>query len=542
VLKRFARQKIVCMLCLALFLASLALSGCGQSPTQQAVAQTYKGKPAKYVFLFIGDGMGMPQINAAEIFLGATASADSPQLKKLNFTQFPVQGMMTTYAADSFITNSASAITAMASGHKTNDGVINMDPQKKVKYKSIGEMARDKGLKVGIISSVSIDHATPAGFYAHQPSRNNYYEIALELTESNFDFFGGGGFKQPRGKNNDRPDVLEIAKSKGYKVISTAEEIRNLKPGEGKVIAINPGLDKEKALPYAINALRGQDLGVSLAEFTRKAIELLDNPKGFFLMVEGGKIGWACHANDGATAIHDTIDFDKAVAEAIEFYKKHPNETVIIVTGDHECGGMTIGFAGTRYETYFDILAPQRISYDGFTKIGDKYRKEHAPENAKLEDLLPLIKENFGLEVMEDKAREELEKKAKEGDKEAARRLHLVLTKEELKDLGRAFALSMVEKDKRPKDERTYLLYGGYDPLTVTITHILNQKAGIGWTSYSHTGVPIPVYAIGVGAHIFGGYYDNTDLYKKMCQVMGMDPSKPNILAHIPRREKELAA
>ncbi|MCL6447062.1 MAG: alkaline phosphatase [Armatimonadetes bacterium] len=529
-------------LLVALFFGAVILGGCTGDSGRSDRAETYKGEPAKYVFLFIGDGMGMPQINAAEIFLGATAKKEYPHLEKLGFTQFPSQGMMTTYAADSFITDSASAITAMAAGHKTNDGVINMDPGKKVKYKSVAEMARDKGMKVGIVSSVSIDHATPAGFYAHQPSRNNYYAIAQELVASNFDFFGGGGFKQPQGSDGKQQDVLALARSKGYKVINKAEEIKALKPGDGKVIAINPVLDKEKALTYAINALRGQDPGLSLAEYTAKAIEMLDNPKGFFLMVEGGKIDWACHANDAATAIHDTLDFDRAVAEAVEFSKKHPKETLIVVTGDHECGGMTLGFAGTKYETYFDLLAHQKISYDEFDLLVERYRREHTAENAKIEDWLPALKENFGLEGLSGKDREELVNKAKAGDREAASRLRLVLAPEEVEDLKKALALSMLEKKERPQDARTYLLYGGYEPLTVTVTHILNQKVGIGWTSYSHTGVPIPVYAVGAGAEMFSGYYDNTDLYKKMCLALGFDPARENVLAFLPGKAKMLAA
>ncbi|MBC7332741.1 MAG: alkaline phosphatase [Synergistetes bacterium] len=484
----------------------------------------------KYVFLFIGDGVSVPQVTAAKIYLGSLES-NTPNPKSLDFTKFPVLGMMTTHAADSFITDSASAITAMAAGHKTNDGVINMDPEKKVKYKTIAEFAKEKGLKIGIISSVSIDHATPAGFYARNPSRNNYYEIALDLANSNFDFFGGGGFRQPKGKDGKQRDIREILKEKGYKVVEKADEIRALKPEDGKVVAINPVLDKEAALPYAINRKNGMDIGLSLAEFTKKAIEMLDNPNGFFIMVEGGKIDWACHANDAASAIHDLLDFNEAVKEAIKFYEKHPNETLIIVTGDHECGGMSMGFAGTRYETYFRILERQKISYDEFTKLISKYRESTPKDKAKLEDLLPQIEKLFGLKVLTPEERKSLEGKAKSGDLNAAIELHLALSEDELRELRKAFEVSMLPKEERPKDELAYRLYGGYEPLAVKITHILNQKAGIGWTSYSHTGLPVPVYAIGLGAEKFRGYYDNTDLFYKMCELLNIDISKGNIIS-----------
>ncbi|QSZ27637.1 alkaline phosphatase [Aceticella autotrophica] len=509
---------------LIIMVMSLLLSGCGSQSKQTASSNTnsYSGKPAKYVFLFIGDGMGMPQVSSAEIYKGSIAKSDNPNIKKLDFTQFPAQGMQTTYEADSFIPDSASTGTSIATGFKTNDGIIAMDPSKKIKYTSTAEKAKANGMKVGIVSSVSIDHATPAVFYAHNPSRNNYYDIAMELTKSNFDYFAGGGFLQPKGKNGDKPDVIEEAKKNGYKYVTTKEDFQKLDSKSGKVIAVNPVLDKAKALPYSIN---NNQNSLTLADFTKKGIELLDNPKGFFMMVEGGKIDWSGHANDAATNIYDTMALDNAVAEAMKFYDKHPDETLIVVTADHETGGMTIGFAGTKYETYYDILANQKISYDEFDKKVEEYKKSHTPENAKIEDLLPLIKENFGLTVLTPDEKTALENKAKNGDKEAAKQLQLALNDQDLNSLKAALALNMKDKKERGNDQQTYLLYGGYEPLSVTLTHILNQKAGIGWTSYSHTGVPVPVYAKGVGQELFQGYYDNTDIAKKFLAVMGVSKS-----------------
>jgi len=488
----------------------------------------YSGRPVKYVFWFIGDGMGMNHVYATEMFL--ERGSKEPSIKNLDFTRFPNIGWMTTYAADSYITDSASAITAMATGKKTYDGVLNMDPSLKTKYKSIAEMARDMGYKVGVLTSVSIDHATPAGMYAHQPSRNNYYEIALELLDSNFNYFAGGGFLQPKGKDGKQKDIYEIAKEKGYKIVDNIENIRLIGKGDDKVIAINPILDNSKALPFAINRLRGANIGLSLADFTRKAIEVLDNPKGFFIMVEGGKIDWAAHANDAASVIYDVLDFNEAIKVALDFYKKHPFETVIIVTADHETGGMSIGFAGTKYEVFPELLSYQKISYDEFSKIVQDYRVK-AGDQAKLEDLLPLIEKYYGLSILDESTKKALEEKAKSGDKEAKIKLQLSLNDYEIEEIRKAFSVSMMDSQKRPKDYRSYILYGGYDPLTVVVTRILNQKAGIGFTSYSHTGAPVPVYAIGAGSHIFRGYYDNTDLYKKLCSLIGIDPFKEYILS-----------
>ena len=303
-----------------------------------------------------------------------------------------------------------------------------------------------------------------------------------------------------------------------FTVTQNKIEFEALKKGVGKVMAFDQYLDKACALYYELE--RPVD-SVSLAEYTRKGIELLDNPKGFFMMVEGGKIDWACHANDAAPAIKDTLVFDAAVAEALQFYQQHPDETLIVVTGDHECGGMTIGFAGTKYETFFEKIAPQKMSYIEFNKKLAAYKKSHTPDNVRFEDMIPIIEDVYGVFILSSEEKAELEEKAKAGDKTAEKKLGMTLTDFEIKTLENAFQMSMMEKKVRPKDQQTYQLYGGYEPFTVTMTHILNQKAGIAWTSYSHTGVPVPVSAIGVGHEAFNGYYDNTDVAKKIIAIAG---------------------
>jgi Alkaline phosphatase len=485
-------------------------------------AATETPATAKYIFLFIGDGMGMPQRSSAEIYLASTKAGAASELApgtKLVMNTFPAQGMCTTYAADRVITGSAAAGTALACGYKTNIGVISMDPAKTTKFKTIAEMAKERGMKVGIITSVSIDHATPAVFYAHQPSRGNYYEIAVEMANSGFDYFAGGG---PKGnltkKRKERPDMIPIARANGFTVAQNKAEFEVLKPGVGKVMAFDEYLDGACALYYELE--RPAD-SVSLAEYTKKGIELLDNPKGFFMMVEGGKIDWACHANDAAPAIKDTLVFDAAVNEAVKFYKKYPDDTLIVVTGDHECGGMTIGFAGTHYESFFEKIQPQKISYIEFNKKLAAYKESHTPDNARFKDIIPIIEDVYGVFILPSEERAQLEAKAKAGDKAAEKKLGMTLTDFELETLEDAFQMSMKGKEIRPKDEQTYLLYGGYEPFTVTMTHILNQKAGIAWTSYSHTAVPVPVSAIGVGYGAFNGYYDNTDVAKKMMSIAG---------------------
>ncbi len=468
---------------------------------------------AKYIFYFIGDGMGLSQVNSTEAYL--TAMQDSDKLVKLAMNRFPVQGFYTTYAANRFITGSAAAATAMATGHKTSINTISMDKTKQHPLETVAEFAKEEGYKVGIVSSVSIDHATPACFYAHQPDRNMYYNISLDLSKSGFDYFAGGGFKHPEGdgkidKSNTNSNVglggdpvndhqknsLDVAKKLGYTFVNTVKDFNKLKAGDDKVIATAPRLEGGKALPYSIDQ-NGKD--ISLDQFTHKGIELLDNPKGFFMMVEGGKIDWACHANDAATAIKEVLQFDRSIQEAVKFYKKHPDETLIVVAADHETGGMAMGFSGSHYQSAFKLLNNQNISYEGFTDLIADYRKEHT-SNYNVNDGLDLVKKYFGL-----------------GDADKG----LPLSDYEVEQLKTAFTKSMnKEKLSGEEKEQFYLLYGSYDPLTVTACHILAQKAGIGWTTYSHTASPVPVRAIGVGSELFGGYYDNTDLSKRVKSVI----------------------
>ena len=469
-------------LCAGLFMAS--------SVGAQSLA-AYGGTQAKYVFLFIGDGLGMPQRAAATEFL-----KESGLKRRLVMESMPVHGVTTTQAADRFITGSAAAGTAMATGVKTNIGCIGVDAQLR-SVPTLAEKAKREGFKVGIVSSVSIDHATPAAFYAHQPSRSMYHEIDHELAASDIDFFAGGGFKDPAGKKSKAPmgDAIKAARANGFTVADSRRGIMNLKKGAGKVIAVNPRLPDGKALPYDMDRDKKD---VSLAEFTEKAVELLDGDRGFFLMVEGGKIDWACHANDAAAAIKDTLAFDDAIAVAADFAKAHPDETLIVVTGDHECGGLALGFSGTKYETSYSLMNKQTKSHQAFL---DDVFANHLKKRGSFDGAMKLVKTHFGLAP----------------DAEGA----LLLKPYEVDELKRAYQGSLKGETLKP-GMADYMLYGSYDPFTMQLTHMLNRKAGLGWTTYSHTGVPVLTSAAGAGAPLFSGYYDNTDIAKKIAHVMNL--------------------
>ena len=362
------------------------------------------------------------------------------------------------------------------------------------------------------------------------------YEISMQLANSGFDFFAGGQLLKHKSAEEGKPDALDTAKANGYTIAVGRDAFTALKPGAGKVIAMNESVDKDAAMYYAMDqAADPTKSHVTLAEYTAKAIELLDNPTGFFMMVEGGKIDWACHANDAAASIHDTLAFDDAVAEGVKFYEQHPDETLIIVTGDHETGGMTIGYAGTQYSSFVDKIENQKMSYIEFGNQLVKYKESHKADTAKLDDMLPIIKDAFGLYVLPAEEKATLEKAVADGKAEGATdaakkagtdatnklKYSMALTGLEIKVVEDAFKQSMLGQKERAMDDYTYLLYGGYEPLTVKLTTILNQKAGISWTSYSHTGVPVQTSAIGTGSELFNGYYDQTDIYKKMVAIAG---------------------
>lgn len=313
-----------------LALMSLSLTG-----WVTAYAGVPKAKDAKYVFFFIGDGMGLQQVTLTETYLAREKGVKGREL--LNFSKFPVTGLVSTYSANADITCSAAAGTAMSTGYKTKNGMLGMDPDTN-RLESITYKIHRKEIQVGIISTVTLDHATPAAFYAKYPDRKGYYEIAGQLPESGFEFFGGGGFVYPSGKDKNQPDIYSLMKQKGYTVVRGAENLPEVKtPGK---LALFQSAGKEGELPYAID--RSND-DLTLREIVKSAIGHLYSKKGFFIMAEGGKIDWAAHSNDSKTDILEIIDFADAIEVAYNFYLEHPDETLIVITSDHDTGGLGLG-------------------------------------------------------------------------------------------------------------------------------------------------------------------------------------------------------
>jgi alkaline phosphatase len=484
--------------------ASESAPSVSEEPAIQEIglpAHTKAPSAPKYVFLFIGDGMSFAQVNAAQIYKNC-GNEKGPAIGSLSFTQFPVTGMATTFDETSVCPDSASSATALACGIKTKSGLLGMSGDKMTVTESIAEIFKEDGKKIGIISTVSINNATPAAFYAHAESRGDFYEIASQMVDSGVDYFGGGSLADPTGSDSDQENVLDMLAQNGYTIADSKDEIAALGSSPGKVYAVSPALIGKGAMPFSLDAANGD---LTLADFVRKGIDVLYNEDGFFMVCESGKIDWACHANDAMTAISETLVLEDAVLEAVDFAKEHPDETLILVTGDHETGGMAIGNATTGYDTNFSLLSGQTLSYSAFDTLFEDMKK--ANPQLLMSDVLPVIKESFGL-ISPDDADAALKQNAGR-----------VLTADEYERLAEALSASLYGLSGVADAQ---LLYGGYEPLTVTLTHILNNKAGIGWTTYVHTGGLVPVYAYGAGAQAFSGSYDNTDIFKKLVDVCGL--------------------
>lgn len=380
-------------------------------------------KKAKYVFYFIGDGMGFSHISLTEGYLATKEGkiGNNP----LCFTQFPVMGMATSYSANRYITCSSAAGTALATGTKTNNGMLGTAPDSS-NLTSIAYKIHNAGFPVGITTSVTIDHATPASFYANSTARSDYYSIAEQLASSNFEFFGGGGFYGAQDPREKEKSLYDVAGEAGYVFAYGTDEYNEKKAGAEKMILFQKGDKKNNDLPYVAERVEGD---LELPQVVKAAVDFLNNEDGFFLMVEGGKIDWAAHSNELQGTIFELLDFDQAIQVAYKFYQQHPDETLIVVTADHETGGVTLG-RGKGY--VYDLSVVDKVA--------------------------PAVESG--------------------------------------------------------SDVSNYMSGISKDSLSIV--------AKIGWTTTSHTGGAVPVFAIGAGSGQFAGRQDNTDIPKKICKAMGV--------------------
>lgn len=448
---------------------------------------------AKYVFYFIGDGMGVNQVQGTELYRGELEGKIG--ITPIWFTQFPYATTATTFSATNGVTDSAAAGTALATGNKTQNGTIGMKQDLQTEVSSVAVWAKNKGCRVGVTTSVSVDHATPAAFYAHDPSRGSYYKIGTDLYKAGFDFYAGSDFIDPNNKDNkdgNSENLYTMAEKNGYTIARGYKDYLKKCKKADKMILFQSEKASEKdrtAIPYAIDRTKDD---LTLADITRSAINFLskDLSKGFFLMVEGGKIDWACHSNDAATAFHEVADMDKAVKVAYEFYSQHPDETLIVVTADHETGGFVLGTGA--YKLNLQVLKNQKVSESGFTRILNELRKRYN-NNVSWEKVQQALKENFGFWD-----------KVKLNEKQEER----LLAKYNDTFKGKEAKL---EKSEYAQDE----------PLAAEAKRIIDEIALVGWTSGGHSAGYVPVFAIGAGADLFQGRIDNTEIPIKIAKAAG---------------------
>ena len=417
----------------------------------------------KYIFYFIGDGMGPSHVLATELYLGELQGViGRPQ--KLVFTQFPESAFVTTFSASNGVTDSAASGTALSTGYKTSNGRIGTDANGNDVY-SVAFDAKNAGMAVGIATTVCINHATPSAFYAHNENRNNYNEIAQWMLEADYDFYAGGDAKCTAEQRND---LYTRAEKQGYTIARGYDDYKAKAKKAGKMMLYQKNVAEE--IPYTIDRTE-KDL--TLAQITKAGIDFLsrkNKKEGFFMMIEGGKIDYASHSDDAATMIHEVLDFNAAIEEAYEFYKKHKDETLIIVTADHETGGIVLGYTG-QYKLNLKELASQKVSVDKLTAMLKGLGK------TTWGDIAAIVKENIGVEPR--------------GNHNSDKAVEMT------SDLAGRIANEAI-----------------YD---------LDRKALISWASGNHSGTFVPLFAIGEGADKFNGVIDNTDIPLTIMEFLGID-------------------
>ena len=453
--------------------------------TVAAMAQSQ----VKYVFYFIGDGMGVNHINVTETYLAALKGKIG--IEPILMSSFPVVGVVNTYSATNGVTDSAAGGTALASGHKTKNGAIGMLEDLQTPCSSIAAWAKDAGKAVGVATNVAITHATPASFYGHQPQRNMYFEIGQDLCKSGYDFFAGADFHRPNTKEGES-SLREQAQAAGYTILTGGyKEYEKKGRKADKLILLQSDYQNEKLgsdhLPYALDQDKND---LTLEQIVRAGINFLSskNTDGFFFQIEGGMIDYACHHNDIGNAINEVLDLDKAVKVAYEFYQQHPDETIIVISADHETGGLVMGTGP--YELHTDLLRFQHKSIDELKwMLYQQYKKN--PRKFNWASVEKTLKEQLGFGAgitLDDKQKERLQNR-------------WTAVETAINENG--------EVQKRIND------------LCDTAKRIISEQARISWASGGHSNGYVPVYAIGPGTEIFQGRIDNIEIAPGMARIAG---------------------
>lgn len=437
----------------------------------------------KYVFFFIGDGMGIAEATNAQLFNKEVLGSDTPLL----MTTFPVVSMITTHSASSDVTDSAAAGTALSTGHKTKNGMLGMNADT-IPVTSVARHLQKKGFGIGLVTSVGIDDATPASFYAHVPNRGDFYDIDRALAESGYQFAAGAGLRGTKDRDGKDNDIMDLFKKNK---VSVGYGMENLDKKAKKVLLLSPFHEKmNNEIGYTVDSIPG---GLRLPEMTRAGLEHLQrtSPGKFFMMVEGGNIDHAGHGNDGGTSVREVINFNEALQVAYDFYLAHPDETLILVTADHETGGMSVGCRTTGYSARPEVARVQKISKDMLNDHCKELLKSGTPVT--WEEMQAFLADKLGYGTA------------------------VKLKEHEEKELHDLFDATFVNHNAGD-DVKT--LYSSSSRFVEKAISLLNGKSGFGWTTNDHTGHPVPLYVIGVGSEKFSNFNDNTDLPKKILQIV----------------------
>lgn len=430
--------------------------------------------------------MGANQVLGAEMYRSFLAGEPLGRVQTL-MTTFPYSGHASSHSKTNGITDSAAAGTCLATGTKTRNGMLGLDKDS-ARLITIAEELKAEGWGIGIMTTVAIDHATPGAFYGHVDNRDSYYKIGLQLAESGFDFFGGAGFHHPQGKKDNKEiNLYRNAEQAGYKIAHGYEEGLAVS-GERlteKMILVqkddDQGAKHGSNLTYAIDRKEGD---LTLAQIVNTAIPFLaTRHEKFFMMVEGGMIDYACHGDDAATAFGEVWDMDEAMRVAYAFYLAHPDETLIVVTADHETGGLALG--NSDYTLHLDQLQNQKCSAwvlsDAFTQL---FKENKKPS---WEQVQALYRENLGFWENVEISKEE---------------------EDELKALYKAAC--------KGKTKNTKTMYKTINKLGDAGIALLNKKAHVGWTTHAHSAHAVPIFSIGPNAQLFSGWHDNTEIVPLM--------------------------
>ena len=390
----------------------------------------------KFIFLFIGDGMGFEQVRLAD---SALKDRDGSQTR---MTRLPVAGQIHTRSANREITDSAAAGTALACGVKTDNGRIGQLPDG-TPVEPVSLKLLQDGMMIGILTSVTANHATPAPYYSHADNRNQYESIAMQFIGSGVHFLAGRGLA---GGSDVNDRVISAYRESGISVVTDYAN------------AADVSKDQRMALLDASVGSPEKRQG-DLANVTALAIERMkDNPAGFFMMIEGGAIDWVCHANRGWACVDETLAMDRAVEVAYNFYLQNPQDTLIVVTADHETGGLSVD------EDKLDLPMLRHV---------EQQRGRFAaaiPAEAEMltmDAVLNAIEEYFGITELTERQQQQLEVPINRGNRNVVVRLAV---------------------------------------------NVAQAAAGITWSTGGHTDVDVPVYAIGAGAERFRGTYDITQI------------------------------